>query len=75
MTDLQAAWEAAKKVARKHIETGDAIPWDYAIIAKDEELERVERFLADNADYDQMTEKEQEWFVENIHKKYYPENY
>lgn len=39
------------------------------------QLERVELFLAHNADYDQMTEKEQEWFIENIHKKFYPENY
>lgn len=38
-------------------------------------LKEVEQFLADNADYDHMTEKEQEWFIENIHKKYYPENY
>ena len=38
-------------------------------------IEVLERFLADNADYDGMKEKDQEWFIENVHKKYYPENY
>ena len=72
--------EELKEQTRKSdviIAAKDAAMWrkDREIDSLRARIEVLERFLADNADYDQMTEKDQEWFIENVHKKYYPENY